>query len=129
MIRCLPLTGDNLYDMLEYVEQRAIYIFLGRNPKKNLISHNLLPLIHDKGKIINVLPDEPEAMIHHLCSTYDLYIGYELTYTGITIKDIARVVANMDPEKLHNYTVDEFITICYGNGGEYTFRVSDLMQE
>ena len=91
------------------------------------MSHNLLPLIHDKGNVISVLQDESDERIYHLCSTYDLYIGSEQMYSSITVKDIARTIANINPEKLHNYTVDEFITICYGNGSEYTFRVSDLM--
>ena len=127
VIRARPLTGDNLFDMLDYVEQRKIYTFLGRNQKKNLMSHNLLPLIHDKGNVIRVLQDESDERIYHLCSTYNLFIGREQVCPSITIKDIARTIANINPEKLHNYTVDEFITICYGNGSEYTFRVSDLM--
>lgn len=127
VVRCLPLTGDNLFDMLDYVEQRKIYTFLGRDSKKKLMSYNLFPLIVDKGKVIRVLTNESDELIYHLCSTYDLYIGSKQEQSSTTIRDIACAIAGIDPEKLHNYTVDEFITICYYNGYEYTFRVSDLM--
>ena len=128
VIQNLPLTGKNLVDMVDYVKGRRVYMYVDRNLRKNLVGVSLIPLLYH-GEKLSILPNEIGVEAFHACNTYSLYIGDKKTASRVSIKDIAKMIAEAGEGNLNFYELDEFITICYYNGYEYTFQVGDLIQK